>query len=163
MATVALDAVVVHGTPDPRLDDVSIEVVPLPIDDLDVFFQTFLLDRVLGEAEAAGVVTTDQSRRFRADLEQAAEIDGFFAELAASGVRQVVLSPGSRSTPLALSADAAALEVTVQIDERVAAFCALGMGKATGVPLAIVRGLDYPDGEGRAAHLVRPAGEDLFR
>jgi SAM-dependent methyltransferase len=62
-----------------NLDDISIEVVPLPVDDLDVFSQTFLLDRVLGEAEEAGVVTSDQSRRFRADLEQAAEIDGFFA------------------------------------------------------------------------------------
>ena len=63
------------------LDEVSVEVVPLPVDDLGVFSQTFLLDRVLGEAEKAGVITGDQSRRFRADLEQAAAIDGFFASV----------------------------------------------------------------------------------
>ncbi|MFN3216557.1 MAG: 2-succinyl-5-enolpyruvyl-6-hydroxy-3-cyclohexene-1-carboxylic-acid synthase [Acidimicrobiales bacterium] len=62
----------------------------------------------------------------------------FFTELAALGVRHVMVSPGSRSTPLALSADAADLDVTVHIDERVAAFCALGVGKATGVPAVLV-------------------------
>jgi coenzyme F420-0:L-glutamate ligase/coenzyme F420-1:gamma-L-glutamate ligase len=51
----------------------------------------------------------------------------------------------------------------VALVDEVAAAADLVMGKATGVPVAIVRGLDYPDGEGRAADLVRPAGEDLFR
>jgi F420-0:gamma-glutamyl ligase len=37
------------------------------------------------------------------------------------------------------------------------------MGKAAGVPAALVRGLAVPLGEGRAADLVRPAGEDMFR
>lgn len=62
----------------------------------------------------------------------------FFTELSALGVRHVMVSPGSRSTPLALSADAAALDVTVHIDERAAAFCALGVGKATGVPAVLI-------------------------
>jgi ubiquinone/menaquinone biosynthesis C-methylase UbiE len=63
------------------LDDVAIEVVPLAVDDLGVFSRTFLLDRVVREAEEAGLITNDQSRRFQADLEQAAEIDGFFASV----------------------------------------------------------------------------------
>ena len=36
------------------------------------------------------------------------------------------------------------------------------MGKATGIPVAIVRGLSI-SGEGRATDIVRPASEDLFR
>ncbi len=64
------------------------------------------------------------------------------AALAASGVRQVVLCPGSRSAPLAYAVhDLAAtggLELHVRHDERVAGFTALGMGRATGVPAAVV-------------------------
>ena len=56
------------------------------------------------------------------------------------------------------------LEVTeVAIVDEIAAAADLVMGKATGVPAAIVRGLRWPEGEGRAADLVRPAAEDLFR
>lgn len=63
------------------LDDVSVEIVPVRLDDLGVFSQAFLLDRVVREVEEAGLVTNDQVRRFCADLEQAAEIDGFFASV----------------------------------------------------------------------------------
>ena len=63
----------------------------------------------------------------------------FWAELAACGVTDVVVSPGSRSTPLAVAArNQEGLRVTVQIDERVAGFCALGMAKATSRPAALV-------------------------
>ncbi len=63
----------------------------------------------------------------------------FWAELAACGVTDVVVSPGSRSTPLAVSArNQERLQVTVQLDERVAGFCALGMAKASGRPVALV-------------------------
>lgn len=68
----------------------------------------------------------------------------FFSQLMACGVRNVVVSPGSRSTPLAMAAFEMAsrfperLQVTVDVDERGAAFVALGMGKATGVPSAVV-------------------------
>ena len=63
----------------------------------------------------------------------------FWAELAACGVTDVVVSPGSRSTPLAVSArNQERLQVTVQFDERVAGFCALGMAKASGRPVALV-------------------------
>lgn len=63
----------------------------------------------------------------------------FWAELAACGVAHAVVSPGSRSTPLAVTArNQEGLRVTVQLDERVAGFCALGMAKASGRPVALV-------------------------
>ncbi|WP_420639254.1 2-succinyl-5-enolpyruvyl-6-hydroxy-3-cyclohexene-1-carboxylic-acid synthase [Candidatus Poriferisocius sp.] len=63
----------------------------------------------------------------------------FWAEMAACGVTDVVISPGSRSTPLAVAArNQEGLRVTVQLDERVGGFCALGMAKASGRPVALV-------------------------
>lgn len=63
----------------------------------------------------------------------------FADELARSGVKQVVVAPGSRSTPLvmAFAADGR-FTVRVHMDERSAAFFALGVGKATGMPAALV-------------------------
>ncbi len=56
-----------------------------------------------------------------------------------AGARHAVVAPGSRSTPLALAlADRAELFLHVVLDERSAAFCALGIGKATGVPAVVL-------------------------
>ncbi len=64
------------------------------------------------------------------------------ADLVAHGVRDIVLSPGSRSQALALAAVRAAddghVRVHVRIDERVAGFTALGIARETGVPAAVV-------------------------
>ncbi len=64
------------------------------------------------------------------------------AELIAHGVRDLVLSPGSRSQALALAATAlarsGALRVHVRIDERAAGFTALGLARETGAPAAVV-------------------------
>ena len=64
------------------------------------------------------------------------------ADLIAHGVRDAVLSPGSRSQALALAAvrcaDEGLLRVHVRIDERVAGFTALGIGRETGVPAAVI-------------------------
>jgi len=55
------------------------------------------------------------------------------------GLRRVVLSPGSRSTPLTLAfAQHSALEAIPVLDERSAAFFALGLSKAQGIPVALV-------------------------
>ncbi|HVC07076.1 MAG TPA: 2-succinyl-5-enolpyruvyl-6-hydroxy-3-cyclohexene-1-carboxylic-acid synthase [Solirubrobacterales bacterium] len=63
----------------------------------------------------------------------------FAEELARGGVRHAVLSPGSRSTPLALALwRQPEIEVTVIIDERSAAFFALGAAQATGAPVAML-------------------------
>jgi 2-succinyl-5-enolpyruvyl-6-hydroxy-3-cyclohexene-1-carboxylate synthase len=63
-----------------------------------------------------------------------------FAEaLVRAGVKNAVLSPGSRSTPLAWAlARAEGIQVDVVIDERAAGFFALGQAKFTGEPVALV-------------------------
>ncbi|MEC9464276.1 MAG: 2-succinyl-5-enolpyruvyl-6-hydroxy-3-cyclohexene-1-carboxylic-acid synthase [Myxococcota bacterium] len=63
--------------------------------------------------------------------------------LEALGVRDFVLSPGSRNTPLilaleALVSDGASIRLHRILDERSAGFFALGLGRSTGQPAALV-------------------------
>jgi 2-succinyl-5-enolpyruvyl-6-hydroxy-3-cyclohexene-1-carboxylate synthase len=63
----------------------------------------------------------------------------FVEELGRCGLRRAVLSPGSRSTPLALALwRAPEIEVSVILDERSAAFFALGAAQASGLPVAML-------------------------
>ncbi|HEV2241630.1 MAG TPA: 2-succinyl-5-enolpyruvyl-6-hydroxy-3-cyclohexene-1-carboxylic-acid synthase [Streptosporangiaceae bacterium] len=71
----------------------------------------------------------------------------FTDELVRCGLREAVLAPGSRSAPLALalhdrsragSPAGQALRLHVRIDERSAAFLALGLAKASRRPVALV-------------------------
>lgn len=56
------------------------------------------------------------------------------------------------------------LDVTeVAVADELAAAADLVMGKASGVPAALVRGYRAPPGEGRGRDLVRHPEEDLFR
>ncbi len=60
-------------------------------------------------------------------------------ELIRAGVAHACLGPGSRSTPLALALDARPeMAVHVSVDERSAAFLALGLAKMSGIPAAVV-------------------------
>src|SRR6186997_1875998 len=63
----------------------------------------------------------------------------FAEELARGGLRLAVISPGSRSTPLAVALwRQPEIEVTVIVDERSASFFALGAAQAGGEPVAIL-------------------------
>ncbi len=62
----------------------------------------------------------------------------FAAELRASGVSNACISPGSRSTPLALALHGEGLRTWPIVDERSAAFFALGLALTSGRPVALV-------------------------
>ena len=87
-----------------------------------------------GRPDRAGAHAVNPSTAFAATL-----VD----ELIRCGLREAVLAPGSRSAPLAIAlfdraGEAGALRLHVRIDERSAAFLALGLAKASGRPVALV-------------------------
>lgn len=60
-------------------------------------------------------------------------------ELVRQGISHFVCSPGSRSTPLTVAAARhPQTEVSLFHDERAAAFCALGVARATGTPAPLI-------------------------
>lgn len=66
-------------------------------------------------------------------------IAAFVSELINNGVEDVVVSPGSRSTPMAMvMAEHPDLRLHIHVDERSAAFFALGIAKGTERPVAIL-------------------------
>ena len=66
-------------------------------------------------------------------------VGAFVDELVRSGVNHAVVSPGSRSTPIAMvMAEHPKLKVWVHVDERSAGFFALGMAKAQKEPVALL-------------------------
>ena len=66
-------------------------------------------------------------------------VRAFIDELARGGVEHVCVAPGSRSTPLVMAcAREERLRTWVLLDERCAGFFALGLGKTTRRPAAVV-------------------------
>lgn len=56
------------------------------------------------------------------------------------------------------------LEVTeIAVADQLASAADLVMGKADGIPAALIRGYTGPRGEGRGSDLIRPVDQDLFR
>jgi 2-succinyl-5-enolpyruvyl-6-hydroxy-3-cyclohexene-1-carboxylate synthase len=69
----------------------------------------------------------------------AAPLRAFVEELGRSGVRDVVVCPGSRSAPLALALGAdPSIQMWLHLDERAAGFFALGLARASRRPVAIL-------------------------
>ncbi|MCJ8009499.1 2-succinyl-5-enolpyruvyl-6-hydroxy-3-cyclohexene-1-carboxylic-acid synthase [Lederbergia wuyishanensis] len=63
----------------------------------------------------------------------------FITGLVQAGIKDVVISPGSRSTPLALMfSEHRDVNVYMNVDERSAAFFALGLAKASGDPVGLL-------------------------
>jgi coenzyme F420-0:L-glutamate ligase/coenzyme F420-1:gamma-L-glutamate ligase len=80
----------------------------------------------------------------------------------AIGVSGIAALIDLRDTP---DATGRVLQVTeVAIADEIASAAELVMGKAAGIPVAIVRGIDASwFGEGSVRQLIRPPREDLFR
>jgi coenzyme F420-0:L-glutamate ligase/coenzyme F420-1:gamma-L-glutamate ligase len=123
--------------------------VLLPVDpDRSAHRLRTLIERATGAT--IGVIITDTfGRPWRRGLVDVA--------IGVSGVLAIV---DLRGTTDAYGNELNVTEIAV-VDE-IAAAADLVMGKATQIPVAVVRGLDL-EGSGRASDLVRPAEEDLFR
>ena len=72
-------------------------------------------------------------------MSDATGLRAFVDALVAAGIREAVVCPGSRSTPLALALRAAtAIRVRVLYDERAAGFFALGMARTARRPVVLL-------------------------
>jgi 2-succinyl-5-enolpyruvyl-6-hydroxy-3-cyclohexene-1-carboxylate synthase len=72
-------------------------------------------------------------------MSHAETLRALVGELASSGIRDAVVCPGSRSTPLALAiASCESLSTRVILDERSAGFFALGLARVSRRPVGIV-------------------------
>lgn len=98
-------------------------------------------DAELPHEAGAGAATAEKDAEKRA---LGIYVAAFFDELMRAGVRDVVISPGSRSTPLSMVVHEAharfgsAFNLYVDVDERGAAFFALGLAKATARAVCVI-------------------------
>lgn len=74
-----------------------------------------------------------------ANVTPAGPLRAFVEELVAAGVRDAIVCPGSRSTPMALALRANPdVRVLMHVDERAAAFFALGLAKTARRPVTLL-------------------------
>lgn len=127
------------------------QVVLLPTDpDRSAHRLRLGLEARYGGGPLAVIVTDTFGRPWRRGLTDVA--------IGVSGMDPVVDHRGTTDT------FGSTLEVTeVAVVDELAAAADLVMGKATAIPVAIVRGLAWTPGEGRVADMIRPDAEDLFR
>ncbi len=127
------------------------QVVLLPTDpDRSAHRLRLGLEARYGRGPLAVIVTDTFGRPWRRGLADVA--------IGVSGMDPVVDHRGTTDT------FGSTLEVTeVAVVDELAAAADLVMGKATAIPVAIVRGLAWTPGEGRVADMIRPDAEDLFR
>ena len=108
----------------------------------------FDVDRSSGEPGRRRCAPASSRYRFwtgsgyRRDRSRGSRRAAVITALTDCGVRHVVVSPGSRSAPLARAAAAAEqrgdLVLHVRLDERSAGFLALGLAKVSGEPVAVM-------------------------
>ena len=107
--------------------------------------------------------------RARAGVEVAVIVSDTFGRPWRQGLTDVAIGVSGIAAVIDLrdtrDATGRVLQVTeVAIADEIASAAELVMGKASGVPVAIVRGLDSSWlGEGSVRQLIRPPQEDLFR
>jgi coenzyme F420-0:L-glutamate ligase/coenzyme F420-1:gamma-L-glutamate ligase len=108
--------------------------------------------------------------RARAGVEVGVIVSDTFGRTWRQGVTDVAIGCAGVAAVVDLRGTADALGRELQVTEvcvadELAAAAELVMGKATGVPVAVVRGVDpsWLREASVAAEIVRPPGEDLFR
>jgi coenzyme F420-0:L-glutamate ligase/coenzyme F420-1:gamma-L-glutamate ligase len=111
-----------------------------------------LRDRIMHAfgVEVAVIVTDTFGRPWRRGLTDVA--------IGVAGIRPITDLKGSTDMY------GRVLEVTeIAVVDEIAAAADLVMGKARGIPAAVVRGVAYEPGPGSIEDLIRPPSEDLFR
>jgi coenzyme F420-0:L-glutamate ligase/coenzyme F420-1:gamma-L-glutamate ligase len=107
------------------------------------------LERALG-VDLAVIITDTFGRPWRAGLVDVA--------IGVSGLKPILDLRGTTDM------NGRVLDVTeVALADEVAAAAELAMGKSTGIAAALVRGVSFERGEGRASELVRNPDLDMFR
>lgn len=107
------------------------------------------LGRATG-AQIAVIITDTFGRAWRRGLADVA--------IGVAGMQSII---DYRGTPDTYGRE---LQVTeVAIADEIAAAADLAMGKTRGIPAAVVRGVEWRRGPGRATDLIRQPDEDLFR